>query len=85
MKALFDNVSFETSRKTTKTYSTSFSLGIRFLDKALRKHVYSIYGYVRFADEIVDTFHDHDKEALLNEFEEVASDDGEDKSGNAAA
>jgi phytoene/squalene synthetase len=70
MKALFDDVSFEIGQITTKTYSTSFSHGIRFLDKKLRKHVYSIYGYVRFADEIVDTFHDHDKEVLLNEFEQ---------------
>ncbi len=69
MKALFDEVSFETSKKTTKTYSTSFSLGIKFLDKKLRPHVYSIYGYVRFADEIVDTFHNYNKELLLDEFE----------------
>jgi phytoene/squalene synthetase len=50
-------------------YSTSFSLGIRCLDKELRDPIYAIYGFVRFADEIVDSFHDYDKEALLNRFE----------------
>jgi len=58
MKALFDNVSIQCSRITTKAYSTSFSLGILCLDKPLRDPIYSIYGFVRFADEIVDTFHD---------------------------
>ena len=52
----------------TKSYSTSFSLGIRFLNKDFRNPVYSIYGFVRFADEIVDTFHDFNKKELLDEF-----------------
>ena len=56
------------SKLTTKAYSTSFSLGIHCLDKELHHPIYSIYGYVRFADEIVDTFHDYNKEDLLNEF-----------------
>ena len=68
MKRIFDELSFEISKQTTKRYSTSFSLGIKFLSKELRKPIYNIYGFVRFADEIVDTFHDFDKETLLNEF-----------------
>lgn len=70
MKELFDDVSLACSVKTTKSYSTSFSMGIRFLDKQFRDPIYSVYGFVRFADEIVDTFHDYDKEKLLNKFEE---------------
>jgi 15-cis-phytoene synthase len=68
-KILFDEVSIRCSRLSTRAYSTSFSIGIRFLDKSLRDPIYSIYGFVRFADEIVDSFHDYDKEALLNRFE----------------
>jgi 15-cis-phytoene synthase len=68
-KELFDEVSIRCSRVSTRLYSTSFSIGIRFLDKSLRDPIYSIYGFVRFADEIVDSFHDFDKEALLNRFE----------------
>ncbi|MDB9708404.1 phytoene/squalene synthase family protein [Salibacteraceae bacterium] len=68
MKALFDKVSLETSRMTTRSYSTSFSLGTRFLGASVRDAIYSIYGFVRFADEIVDTFHDYDKEYLLDKF-----------------
>lgn len=67
-KALFDRVSLSTSRLTTHAYSTSFSIGIRCLDKSLRGAVYAIYGFVRFADEIVDTFHDYDKRELLTRF-----------------
>ncbi|MGM0479361.1 MAG: phytoene/squalene synthase family protein [Bacteroidota bacterium] len=70
MKKLFDNLCFETSKRTTHRYSTSFSLGIRFLHKSMHQPIYNIYGFVRFADEIVDTFHDHDKEALLAEFKD---------------
>ena len=70
MKDLFDNVSIRCSRITTHAYSTSFSLGIRCLEKELRDPIYSIYGFVRFADEIVDTFHDYDKKALFNRFRE---------------
>lgn len=68
MKQIFDQVSVKTSRMTTKSYSTSFSMGIRFLHKDFRDPIYSIYGFVRFADEIVDTFHDYDKEYLLDDF-----------------
>jgi 15-cis-phytoene synthase len=70
MKDLYDNVSIRCSRLTTKAYSTSFSLGILCLEKELRNPIYAIYGFVRFADEIVDTFHDFDKQTLLNRFKE---------------
>lgn len=70
MKELYDKVSIKCSRLTTKAYSTSFSLGIRCLGKELRDPIYSIYGFVRFADEIVDTFHDYDKKKLLEKFKE---------------
>ena len=70
MKELFDSVSVRCSKLTTKSYSTSFSLGIRFLAKDLRNPIYSIYGFVRFADEIVDTFHGYDKADLLKRFKE---------------
>lgn len=69
-KSVFDKVSMKTSQLTTRAYSTSFSLGIRCLDKGLRSPIYSIYGFVRFADEIVDTFHDYDKKTLLQRFKE---------------
>ena len=68
MKEIFDNLSSEMSKLCTKTYSTSFSLGIRILDKKYRKPIYNIYGFVRFADEIVDSFHDFDKVKLLEQF-----------------
>ena len=68
MKALFDSVSIRCSRLTTKAYSTSFSLGILCLEKELRDPIYAIYGFVRFADEIVDSFHDYDKAKLLDRF-----------------
>lgn len=70
MKANFDLVSARCSILTTRLYSTSFSLGIRFLDKEFRQPVYAIYGFVRFADEIVDSFHDYDKAMLLQKFRE---------------
>jgi len=68
MKQIFDTLSYEMSELTTKRYSTSFSLGISFLDKSIRKPIYNIYGFVRFADEIVDSFHGFDKQELLNDF-----------------
>src|SRR6187401_3104786 len=68
MKELFDNVSIKCSRITTKSYSTSFSIGIACLGKELRDPIYAIYGFVRFADEIVDSFHNHDKKVLLERF-----------------
>jgi phytoene/squalene synthetase len=67
-KDLFDKVSIETSKLTTKAYSTSFSIGIRCLAPQLRNPVYAIYGFVRFADEIVDAFHDYNKAELLDRF-----------------
>lgn len=68
MKQLFDNVSAQCSRLTTTTYSTSFSLGIKFLAGKFHRPIYGIYGFVRFADEIVDSFHGYDKEKLLAQF-----------------
>ncbi len=68
MKSLFDEVSRECSKITTKKYSTSFSLGILFLNKQLRTPIYSIYGFVRFADEIVDSFHSYNKDELFEKF-----------------
>ena len=68
MKHLFDEVSHICSKITTKTYSTSFSFGILALHKSLRKSIYNIYGFVRFADEIVDSFHDYDKSNLFNKY-----------------
>ena len=65
---LYDRVSLRCSRMTTRAYSTSFSLGIRCLHESLRDPIYSIYGFVRFGDEIVDTFHETDKTYLLNKF-----------------
>ncbi len=70
MKELYDKVSIKCSRVTTRSYSTSFSLGIRCLGRELRDPVYAIYGFVRFADEIVDTFHEYDKHQLLKRFKE---------------
>lgn len=69
MKQLFDEVSFACSKNVTKKYSTSFSLAVNMLSPKIREAIYSIYAFVRFADEIVDSFHDYEKEALLNEFE----------------
>lgn len=68
MKALFDEVSLMCSKLTTKRYSTSFSLGILFLKTPLRNPIYAIYGFVRFADEIVDSFDGYDKKYLLDKF-----------------
>jgi phytoene/squalene synthetase len=70
MKELYDNVALNCSIYTTRTYSTSFSLGIRLLHKRLRDAIYAIYGFVRLADEIVDTFHAYDQKSLLERFEQ---------------
>ena len=70
MKSLYDVVSHECSKLVTNRYSTSFSLGTRLLNSSIRAHIYNIYGFVRFADEIVDSFHEFNKEKLLNRFEE---------------
>ena len=69
MENLFDSVSQDCSRLVTNAYSTSFSMATKMLDSSIRNHIYNLYGFVRFADEIVYTFHKHDKEKLLNDFE----------------
>ena len=69
MKDLFDQVSFDCSRNVTKSYSTSFSSAVKMLAPNIRQDIYNIYGFVRFADEIVDSFHDYNKEALFYLFE----------------
>ena len=69
MKKLFDQVSESCSRIVTESYSTSFTLATKMLDSSIRQDIYNIYGFVRFADEIVDSFHDFNKEELLNLFE----------------
>ena len=74
MMHLFHQVSESCSRITTRTYSTSFSSAISLLHKDLRKPIYNIYGFVRFADEIVDTFHDFDKSLLLAQFKKETYD-----------
>ncbi len=70
MKQLFDQTSSDCSKLITRKYSTSFSLAVKMLSPTIRSAIYNIYGFVRFADEIVDTFHDYDKEQLLADFEE---------------
>ena len=69
MKDLFDKTSHDCSKLVTKSYSTSFSLAVNMLSPKIRTDIYNIYGFVRFADEIVDTFHDYDKEVLMANFE----------------
>ena len=69
MKRIFDIVSFESSKLVTNSYSTSFSLAVKMLSPKIQDDIHAIYGFVRFADEIVDSFHDFDKELLFNEFE----------------
>lgn len=69
MKALFDSSSLKCSKLVTHSYSTSFSLGIRLFGPKIRPSIYAIYGFVRYADEIVDSFGEYDQEILLNEFE----------------
>ena len=70
MKKLFDDVSYQCSKGVTNSYSTSFSLATKMLQPSIRKDIYNIYGFVRFADEIVDSFHDYPKEDLFNRFEQ---------------
>ncbi len=69
MKAIFDNISEICSKKVTQSYSTSFSSATKMLAPSIRQDVYNIYGFVRFADEIVDTFHEYPKEILFDDFE----------------
>lgn len=70
MKALFDDASIACSKKITKMYSTSFSLAIKMLSPKIQDEIYAIYGFVRFADEIVDSFEGYAQEKMLDEFEE---------------
>lgn len=70
MKEIFDQLSADCSKLITKRYSTSFSLGIYFLGKEMRSPIYSIYSFVRLADEIVDSFHRFDKKYLLDKFKQ---------------
>ncbi|MBT8280135.1 MAG: phytoene/squalene synthase family protein [Muriicola sp.] len=74
MKSIFDQVSYECSKTVTQSYSTSFALATKMLAPSIRKDIYNIYGFVRFADEIVDSFHDYDKEELFNSFEKELED-----------
>lgn len=68
MKELYNDVSYKCSKLVTNSYSTSFSLGVSLLHKDFVLPIHAIYGFVRFADEIVDTFHDKDKKVLLDHF-----------------
>jgi len=68
MMALFNQTALECSKLITENYSTSFTLGIKTLDRKFHLPIYAIYGFVRFADEIVDTFHNFDKKTLLDRF-----------------
>lgn len=79
MKALFDTVSFACSVNVTKAYSTSFSSAVKMLAPSIRQDIYNIYGFVRFADEIVDSFHDYNKEVLFDKFEKELADAIQDK------
>ncbi|MCS3870456.1 phytoene/squalene synthetase [Chryseobacterium ginsenosidimutans] len=79
MKKLFDELSYKVSKETTKQYSTSFSFGILALASSIRNPIYAIYGYVRLADEIVDSFHEYDKSKLLKRFREETWDALEEK------
>lgn len=73
VKSIFDIVSRRCSKEITESYSTSFSLATRMLSSEIRQDIYNIYGFVRLADEIVDSFHDYDKVALLDRFEDDLS------------
>ena len=72
MMALFNKTALECSKLITERYSTSFTLGIKTLDRKFHFPIYAIYGFVRYADEIVDTFHDFDKKVLLDRFKNDA-------------
>jgi phytoene/squalene synthetase len=71
---LYTHNALACSEKTTKNYSTSFSLGVRMLSPKFRNPIYAVYGFVRFADEIVDTFHDQDKKELISRFQKETFD-----------
>tara|TARA_Y100000385_G_scaffold222810_1_gene232808 strand:- start:1912 stop:2754 length:843 start_codon:yes stop_codon:yes gene_type:complete len=68
MKELFDKISLNASKHVTNEYSTSFSLGIKMLHQSIREPIYAVYGFVRLADEIVDSFHEFNKKELLDDF-----------------
>jgi len=70
MKSIFDTISFDCSRNVTRAYSTSFSTAVKMLSPKIRQDIYNIYGFVRLADEIVDSFHDYDKDVLFSMFEQ---------------
>ncbi|RMB63940.1 phytoene/squalene synthase family protein [Dokdonia sinensis] len=70
MKSLFDTVSKSCAKVVTQSYSTSFASATKMLDPSIRQDIYNIYGFVRFADEIVDSFHDYNKEVLFERFEQ---------------
>lgn len=74
MKTIFDKVSYSCSKIVTESYSTSFALATKMLDSSIRGDIYNIYGFVRFADEIVDTFHDYEKHTLFDNFENSLKD-----------
>lgn len=69
---LYNDTCFECSKLITERYSTSFSRGIKAFNKRFRNPIYAIYGFVRYADEIVDTFHEHDKHQLITDFKQQA-------------
>ena len=69
MKSIFDIVSCKTSKLVTKEYSTSFSLATKMLGSSIQQDIYNIYGFVRLADEIVDSFQGYNQEYLFNDFE----------------
>lgn len=79
MKGIFDKVSYSCSKIVTESYSTSFALATKMLDSSIRSDIYNIYGFVRFSDEIVDTFHNYDKRALFDNFENSLDDALENK------
>jgi phytoene/squalene synthetase len=79
MFSLYEKTTFGCSKLITENYSTSFTLGIKTLDRSLRMPIFAIYGFVRYADEIVDTFHDFDKEKLLNRYRDHTYEAIEDK------
>lgn len=70
MKTIFDNVSFACARLITRAYSTSFSTAVKMLAPSIRQDIYNIYGFVRLADEIVDSFHEYNKPLLFSRFEQ---------------
>jgi len=79
MKAIFDDVSYQCSKLVTESYSTSFALATKMLGNSIRADIYNIYGFVRFADEIVDSFHGYHKDVLFEKFAKELDDAIQDK------